>query len=106
LVFRDGVNLASRYLVIYARTNELSFNRLGLSVGKKLGNAVTRNRIKRLLREAMRKVIEGIPLNCDFVIVAKRSSVEGRLDDFILEIKKIMTRLMNEKNTDITYTII
>jgi len=106
LVFRDGVNLASRYLVIYARPNELSFNRLGLSVGKKLGNAVTRNRIKRLLREAMRKVIEGIPLNCDFVIVAKRSSVEGRLDDFILEIKKIMTRLMNEKNTDITYTII
>lgn len=106
MVFRDGVNLASRYLVIYARTNELSFNRLGLSVGKKLGNAVTRNRIKRLLREAMRKVIEGIPLNCDFVIVAKRSSVEGRLDDFILEIKKIMTRLMNEKNTDITYTII
>jgi len=106
LVFRDGVNLASRYLVIYARPNELSFNRLGLSVGKKLGNAVTRNRIKRLLREAMRKVIEGIPLNCDFVIVAKRSSVEGRLDDFILEIKKIMTRLMNEKHTDITYTII
>ncbi len=106
MVFRDGVNLASRYLVIYARPNELSFNRLGLSVGKKLGNAVTRNRIKRLLREAMRKVIEGIPLNCDFVIVAKRSSVEGRLDDFILEIKKIMTRLMNEKNTDITYTII
>lgn len=106
MVFRDGVNLASRYLVIYARPNELSFNRLGLSVGKKLGNAVTRNRIKRLLREAMRKVIEGIPLNCDFVIVAKRSSVEGRLDDFILEIKKIMTRLMNEKHTDITYTII
>jgi len=106
LVFSDGVNLASRYLVIYARPNELSFNRLGLSVGKKLGNAVTRNRIKRLLREAMRKVIEEIPLNCDFVIVAKRSSVEGRLDDFILEIKKIMTRLMNEKHTDITYTII
>jgi len=61
LVFRDGFALGSRYLVIYAKPNELSINRLGLSVSKKIGKAVIRNRIKRLLKEAMRKIQEEIP---------------------------------------------
>lgn len=103
LVFREGKHLASRYLVIYARPNGLAFNRLGLSVGKKLGTAVTRNRIKRLLREAMRKALGGTACRCDFVIVAKRSSVEGRLDDFIIEIKNFLSRFMHEKSIAVSF---
>ncbi len=93
MVFKEGVTLASKYLVIYARPNKLSFSRLGLSVGKKAGNAVIRNRIKRLLREAMRKLLRGWSFNYDFVIIARKFSVEAELDDFIRAIKKFMSKI-------------
>lgn len=88
-IFKEGVTLSSDYIVIYATPNELNFNRLGLSVSKKIGNAVTRNRIKRLLREALKKTLCEWPYKYDFVIVAKKSSVEGKLNDFIRDINKV-----------------
>lgn len=100
-VFKKGMNSASRYLVVYAKPNELSTNRLGLSVSRKVGKAVARNRIKRLLREAMRKSLDGISLDFDFVLVAKKSSVEAELDDFIQDIKRFLSRLTREKSSDI-----
>jgi len=100
LVFKEGVTLVSKNLVIYAKPNELSFSRLGLSVSKKIGKAVTRNRIKRLLREAMRKLTGDFPVHHDFVLIARKLSVDSCLDDFLLDIKRSLPRLMNEKHTD------
>jgi ribonuclease P protein component len=100
-VFKKGMSSASRYLVVYARPNGLDTNRLGLSVSKKVGKAVVRNRIKRLLREAMRKSLDGISLNCDFVLVARKSSVNAELDDFIQDIKRFLSRLAREEISDI-----
>lgn len=56
---------------VYPRLSSTAISRLGLAVSKKIGNAVVRNRIKRLLRECFRLYPEYIPKSVDIVIVPK-----------------------------------
>jgi ribonuclease P protein component len=56
-------------LVAYARPNGLAVTRLGVSVGRRCGGSVQRNRIKRLVREAFRQIRAGFPAGYDVVVV-------------------------------------
>jgi ribonuclease P protein component len=77
-VYREGHSHASRYLVVYAfpRPDDDGSPRLGVSVGRKLGGAVERNRIKRLLRDAFWASEEEVAGGHDFVIVARPDAGE------------------------------
>src|SRR5262245_20858457 len=73
-VYRDGSSHATRYLVLYSfprRDEEREDVRLGVSVNRKVGAAVQRNRVKRALREAFWALGERLPDRHDFVIVAR-----------------------------------
>ena len=72
-VYRHGRSFASRYLVLYwfVREEQDGDPRLGLAVPKSLGSAVTRNRLKRQLREAWRAGLERVPPGRDYVLVAR-----------------------------------
>ena len=70
-LFKKGKYSASKYSVIYVKPNGKPFNRLGITAGKKVGNAVSRNRAKRLIRLAYRMSEVNMPVGMDIVIVAR-----------------------------------
>lgn len=74
-IFRAGSSCANRRFVVYSLENEQGHFRLGLSVSKKLGNAVTRNRIKRQLRHLIAEVGQDLPQK-DLVLIARKGVEE------------------------------
>ena len=77
-VQQRGQRVAGRNLVLYAMLpgagKSASNARLGITVSKKVGNAVVRNRVKRWVRESYRKMAEPLPRGSDLVVIAKPSA--------------------------------
>jgi len=81
-IYRDGASHATRYLVLYSfpRSDDDEQNaRLGVSVSRKVGGAVERNRVKRALRDAFWELAESLRPGHDFVLVA-RPEIAGLLE--------------------------
>ena len=71
-IFQYGTSFANRKFVVYQLENQQNHFRVGLSVSKKLGNAVTRNQIKRRVRHILLSVREYLADNVDFVVIARK----------------------------------
>ena len=71
---------ADAYLVLYARKNRSGSNRIGITVSKKLGHAVVRNRTRRRLREVYRLNEEKFQPGWDLVVVARSRAVDAPFD--------------------------
>ncbi|EJO17803.1 MULTISPECIES: ribonuclease P protein component [Streptococcus] len=71
-IFKDGASFANRKFVVYQLENQQNHFRVGLSVSKKLGNAVTRNQIKRRIRHILQSVKGSLVEHVDFVVIARK----------------------------------
>ncbi len=72
---------ANGCMVLYARKNRLGENRVGITVGKKLGHAVVRNRVRRRLREAYRLNEERFQPGWDIVVVGRHKALTCSFQD-------------------------
>lgn len=72
-LYHGGAFCSLGAALLYVMPNQLPLNRLGITAGKKVGNAVMRNRAKRIIRAAYAAVEPDMPIGLDIVIVARSS---------------------------------
>jgi ribonuclease P protein component len=84
-------SVSDGWLIVYARENELPYLRLGLSVSRKFGNAVQRNRLRRLYREAFRLTRHEMPTGLDLVLIPRQIE-QPTLED----LKQSLPRLVRQ----------
>ena len=91
-VHSKGHSLANREMVLYILEDENLNGKVGFAAGKKLGCAVIRNRVKRILREAYRLNQHNIKKNCAIILVGRKNLVAAKCDVAIKSLKDICKR--------------
>src|SRR3989440_6215887 len=89
-VYSRGIKAHSRYATVFLLPNELGVGRLGIAATRKLGDAVRRNRAKRLIREVFRR--NKIARGFDIVIVPKRDLLNASLDALEADYRHLLAR--------------
>ena len=92
-LYRNGLQAGNRFLVLYARKNHSEENRVGITVSKKLGCAVTRNRVRRRLREVYRLHEDKFLPGYDIVVVARSRAVDAEFQQLQSAYLKLADKL-------------
>ena len=95
-VYRQGAAYRGKLFSVHAFPNDFGTPRLGLSVSRKVGNAVTRNTVRRRLREAFHSTLPEIPGDLDLVVSARPAAAEATFrelsDEFVRSLRKLGER--------------
>ncbi|AEG62102.1 ribonuclease P protein component [Desulforamulus ruminis] len=75
-VYRNGKSAANRYLVLYMFPNKGNGRRFGFSISKKVGKAVCRNRLRRILKEICRLNLDRFPDGQDYIFIVRQPSCD------------------------------
>jgi ribonuclease P protein component len=94
-VYDQGVRIRGRYSTIFVLPNPLPYGRLGIAATKKLGDAVERNRAKRLIREVFRR--NKLAPGFDVVVVPKRELLDATLIVLEADYRRLLERRVNPR---------
>lgn len=92
-VYRQGAAYRGRLFSVHAFPNEFGTARLGLSVSRKVGNAVTRNTVRRRLREVFYSALAEVPGSWDLVVSARSAAAEASLRELNEEFATALRKL-------------
>ena len=87
-IYRQGTAYRGKFFSVHAFPNEHGTPRLGLSVSRKVGNAVTRNAVRRRLREVFHSCISEMSKNLDLVVSAGPAAAEATFEELREEFSK------------------
>ena len=100
-VYAGRIKVGDGHLLVFGADNPDGLTRIGLSVSKKHGNAVARNRIKRLLREAFRLEQHALPRGLDLILIPRQQS-GATLDDYRQSLRRCTEKLRQRLETGTT----
>lgn len=93
IVYKYGRSIANRQLVLYYLSNKhIDHFRVGISISKKIGHAVVRNRMKRLVKEIIRNERDHLPQGYDYVVIIRKPA----LDLDYAQLKKSIHHIFNK----------
>ena len=101
-VYKKGKSRANHYLVMYQLKNNSDFNRIGISVSKKVGNSVKRHRLTRLVRESYRLHEEMFNSGLDIVVLIRTTANNigyKEIESALIHLGKLH-RIYDEKNSN------
>ncbi len=96
-VQRSPNRVVTPHFIVYGRTNGRSHTRLGITVSRKVGKAVVRNRVKRLVREAFRRNRGALPTGLDLVLVARAGRPATEQGAVVTELRDAAGRVMSTR---------
>ena len=97
--YRKGKKFVSPYFIVYATGNKLSVNKLGITVSKAIGKAHSRNRAKRLIREAYRLCNFSSLIGYNIVVVARESILDAPIEKICMHMLNVLKNII-AKTTD------
>lgn len=99
-VYKSGEHFSNEHIVLYVASSKTKFIKVGFAVTKKVGHAVVRNKIRRRLREIVKKQLPLLKQNYNIIIVARENVTEASFEILKLEFEKLIKKANLLKNEE------